>query len=181
MPFRLRTDNFKSPIHAFGGRRYLIMRPLERITSLKEQKCRPPPKSTLPLESEFRRLRGGGDQGARLGTKDEAMEAEAREPLIARVGDGHYGGGGTDGYGSVMAAHGEATPAIPTSARRSPLTRVCPFILGNELCERLAYYGLSTNLVVYFHQVSGIFLLIPSHPIATFASSWLVPRRTLPC
>ena len=109
------------------------------------------------------------------------MEAEAREPLIARVGDGHYGGGGTDGYGSVMAAHGEATPAIPTSARRSPLTRVCPFILGNELCERLAYYGLSTNLVVYFHQVSGIFLLIPSHPIATFASSWLVPRRTLPC
>ena len=107
------------------------------------------------------------------------MEAEAREPLIARVGDGHYGGGGTDGYGSVMAAHGEATPAIPPSARRSPLTRVCPFILGNELCERLAYYGLSTNLVVYFHQVSGIFLLIPSHRI--IASSWLVPRRTLLC
>ena len=36
---------------------------------------------------------------------------------------------------------------------RTPLTTVCPFILGNELCERLAYYGLSTNLVVYFHQV----------------------------
>ena len=120
-----------------------------------------PPKSTLPLVG----IPEGGDQGARLGTKDEAMEAEAREPLIARVGDGHYGGGGTDGYGSVMAAHGEATPAMPTSARRSPLTRVCPFILGNELCERLAYYGLSTNLVVYFHQVSGIFLLIPSHRI----------------
>ncbi|KAM0826275.1 hypothetical protein ACQ4PT_068985 [Festuca glaucescens] len=27
--------------------------------------------------------------------------------------------------------------------------RACPFILGNECCERLAYYGISTNLVTY--------------------------------
>ncbi|GJV71438.1 NRT1/ PTR family 8.3-like protein [Tanacetum coccineum] len=27
--------------------------------------------------------------------------------------------------------------------------RACPFILGNECCERLAYYGISTNLVSY--------------------------------
>ncbi|CAI9298605.1 unnamed protein product [Lactuca saligna] len=27
--------------------------------------------------------------------------------------------------------------------------RACPFILGNECCERLAYYGMSTNLVNY--------------------------------
>ncbi|KAE8648290.1 hypothetical protein Csa_017802 [Cucumis sativus] len=27
--------------------------------------------------------------------------------------------------------------------------KACPFILGNEGCERLAYYGISTNLVTY--------------------------------
>ncbi|XP_066396601.1 protein NRT1/ PTR FAMILY 8.2-like [Miscanthus floridulus] len=27
--------------------------------------------------------------------------------------------------------------------------RACPFILGNECCERLAYYGMSSNLVNY--------------------------------
>jgi dipeptide/tripeptide permease len=26
---------------------------------------------------------------------------------------------------------------------------------GNELCERLAYYGLATNLVTYITQVMG--------------------------
>ncbi|URE08608.1 peptide transporter [Musa troglodytarum] len=34
--------------------------------------------------------------------------------------------------------------------------RACPFILANECCERLAYYGISTNLVTYlknkFHE-----------------------------
>ncbi|KAJ7942762.1 protein NRT1/ PTR FAMILY 8.3-like [Quillaja saponaria] len=27
--------------------------------------------------------------------------------------------------------------------------KACPFILGNECCERLAYYGISSNLVTY--------------------------------
>ncbi|XVE85541.1 hypothetical protein DITRI_Ditri17bG0098500 [Diplodiscus trichospermus] len=27
--------------------------------------------------------------------------------------------------------------------------KACPFILGNECCERLAYYGIATNLVTY--------------------------------
>ena len=31
-----------------------------------------------------------------------------------------------------------------------PLTQVCPYILANEFCERLAYYGLATNLVSFF-------------------------------
>lgn len=31
-----------------------------------------------------------------------------------------------------------------------PLTQVCPFILANEFCERLAFYGLATNLVNFF-------------------------------
>lgn len=30
--------------------------------------------------------------------------------------------------------------------------RACPFILGTECCERLAYYGIATNLVSYLTQ-----------------------------
>lgn len=39
--------------------------------------------------------------------------------------------------------------------RRSTLLTVCPFILGNEFCERLAFYGLSTNMVIYLTRVMG--------------------------
>lgn len=32
--------------------------------------------------------------------------------------------------------------AVPTGAKqKSTLLTVCPFILGNEFCERLAFYG----------------------------------------
>ncbi|KAL2621052.1 hypothetical protein R1flu_001257 [Riccia fluitans] len=31
--------------------------------------------------------------------------------------------------------------------------KACPFILGNEVCERLAYYGIAINLVVYLTSV----------------------------
>eukprot|EP00798_Chlamydomonas_sp_ICE-L_P031612 gene31612-6808_t len=57
----------------------------------------------------------------------------------------------------------------------STLMTVCPYILGNELCERLAYYGLATNLVTYIGQniggdpafaaILGIFMLsLSSYP-----------------
>ena len=39
--------------------------------------------------------------------------------------------------------------------KKSTLLTVCPFILGNEFCERLAFYGLSTNLVMYLTRVMG--------------------------
>lgn len=39
--------------------------------------------------------------------------------------------------------------------RKSTLLTVCPYILGNEFCERLAFYGLSTNLVIYLTRVMG--------------------------
>ena len=32
---------------------------------------------------------------------------------------------------------------------------MCLFILGNAFCERLAFYGLSTNLVIYLTKVMG--------------------------
>ncbi|KAF7833745.1 protein NRT1/ PTR FAMILY 8.1-like [Senna tora] len=38
----------------------------------------------------------------------------------------------------------------PANKLKTGTWKACPFILGNECCERLAYYGMSTNLVLYF-------------------------------
>lgn len=40
----------------------------------------------------------------------------------------------------------------PANKNQTGTWRACPFILGNECCERLAYYGMSSNLVVYFKK-----------------------------
>ncbi|KAL5554162.1 hypothetical protein UlMin_041563 [Ulmus minor] len=37
----------------------------------------------------------------------------------------------------------------PVLKRNTGNWRACPFILGTECCERLAYYGIATNLVTY--------------------------------
>ncbi|CAB4284670.1 unnamed protein product [Prunus armeniaca] len=37
----------------------------------------------------------------------------------------------------------------PANKKKTGNWRACRFILGNECCERLAYYGMSTNLVNY--------------------------------
>ncbi|CAL5228309.1 g11415 [Coccomyxa viridis] len=39
--------------------------------------------------------------------------------------------------------------------RRSTFLTVCPFILGNEFCERLAFYGLMSNMVIYMTRIMG--------------------------
>lgn len=48
----------------------------------------------------------------------------------------------------------------PANKNKTGTWKACPFILGNECCERLAYYGMSTNLVLYFkerlHQHSAV-------------------------
>lgn len=38
----------------------------------------------------------------------------------------------------------------PANNKKTGTWKACPFILGNECCERLAYYGMSSNLVLYF-------------------------------
>jgi len=47
----------------------------------------------------------------------------------------------------------------PANKKVTGTWKACPFILGNECCERLAYYGMSSNLVIYFktrlHQSSA--------------------------
>ncbi|KAK7382472.1 hypothetical protein VNO80_01327 [Phaseolus coccineus] len=37
----------------------------------------------------------------------------------------------------------------PANKLKTGKWKACRFILGNECCERLAYYGMSTNLVNY--------------------------------
>ncbi|EEF41840.1 protein NRT1/ PTR FAMILY 8.1 [Ricinus communis] len=41
----------------------------------------------------------------------------------------------------------------PASKKKTGTWRACPFIIGNECCERLAYYGMSSNLVLYFKNI----------------------------
>eukprot|EP00803_Ostreobium_quekettii_P006650 evm.model.scf_534.10 EVM.evm.TU.scf_534.10 scf_534:53976-59558(+) len=48
---------------------------------------------------------------------------------------------------------GRTDGAQAVRTRRSPLLHVCPFILGCEFGERLAFYGILTNLVVYLLMV----------------------------
>ncbi|XP_027334617.1 protein NRT1/ PTR FAMILY 8.1-like [Abrus precatorius] len=43
----------------------------------------------------------------------------------------------------------------PANKKKTGTWRACPFILGNECCERLAFYGMSTNLVLYFKDWLG--------------------------
>eukprot|EP01023_Acetabularia_acetabulum_P009011 TRINITY_DN13967_c1_g1_i2.p1 TRINITY_DN13967_c1_g1~~TRINITY_DN13967_c1_g1_i2.p1 ORF type:complete len:623 (-),score=82.66 TRINITY_DN13967_c1_g1_i2:1000-2868(-) len=45
-----------------------------------------------------------------------------------------------------------------TKRRRepSPLFTVCPLILGNEFCERLAFYGIASNMVRYLQVQIGM-------------------------
>ncbi|KAI3994470.1 hypothetical protein MKX01_012727 [Papaver californicum] len=56
----------------------------------------------------------------------------------------------------VMAEEGFCTQDGTVDYRNNPADKAktgtwkaCPFILGNECCERLAYYGMGTNLVNY--------------------------------
>ncbi|XP_037494427.1 protein NRT1/ PTR FAMILY 8.1 [Jatropha curcas] len=41
----------------------------------------------------------------------------------------------------------------PANKKETGTWRACPFIIGNECCERLAYYGMSSNLVLYFKNI----------------------------
>ncbi|XP_027089615.1 protein NRT1/ PTR FAMILY 8.2 [Coffea arabica] len=43
----------------------------------------------------------------------------------------------------------------PAKKNETGTWRACPYILGNECCERLAYYGMSSNLVLFFKHRLG--------------------------
>lgn len=71
----------------------------------------------------------GSQEEERLMLEDGLLENENKGP--------YTGDGSVDIKGN------------PVLKERTGNWRACPFILGTECCERLAYYGISTNLVTY--------------------------------
>jgi len=108
-----------------------------------------------------------------------AAENQVQEEMVpnsleekANTGDnskkGAGGGSGLNaltGWSSEPKAGGYAEDGTvdlrgnPVLKSKTGNWKACPFILGNECCERLAYYGIAINLVVYLqtklHQESA--------------------------
>lgn len=77
-----------------------------------------------------------------------ATPEELREPLLADA-DEEEAVVRTASTGSLLSVPCASTPPRDTT---KPLLTVCPPILSAEFCERLAYYGLATNLVSFFTE-----------------------------
>ncbi|XP_068662122.1 protein NRT1/ PTR FAMILY 8.3-like [Aristolochia californica] len=76
-----------------------------------------------------------------MGThENERLQLE--EALLERESNSPYTGDGS------VDVHGK-----PVLRRNTGNWRACPFILGTECCERLAYYGIATNLVTYLTKM----------------------------
>ncbi|RLN70576.1 hypothetical protein BBJ28_00008886 [Nothophytophthora sp. Chile5] len=59
---------------------------------------------------------------------------------------------------------------------KSIILNVCSFILVTEFCERLAYYGLSGSLPIFFHKKLGLSSVLATELNSTFTSlSYLTP------
>ncbi|POM74656.1 Proton-dependent Oligopeptide Transporter (POT) Family, partial [Phytophthora palmivora] len=78
---------------------------------------------------------------------------------------------------------GEKASLLPTKRtetdrpqHRSIIVSVCSFILVTEFCERLAYYGLSGSLPIFFHRNLGLSTVLATELNSTFTSlSYLTP------
>ncbi|CAI5714611.1 unnamed protein product [Peronospora effusa] len=79
--------------------------------------------------------------------------------------------------------NGEKAKLLPTKQLetsrpqyRSIIVSVCSFILVTEFCERLAYYGLSGSLPIFFHRNLGLSTVLATELNTTFTSlSYLTP------
>ncbi|OVA10972.1 Proton-dependent oligopeptide transporter family [Macleaya cordata] len=73
-----------------------------------------------------------------MGTHQEDEQLLSETPLLESGSRGEYtGDGSVDVNGKPVLKHNTGN------------WRACPFILSTECCERLAYYGIATNLVTY--------------------------------
>lgn len=69
--------------------------------------------------------------------------------------------------------HDHKSPAPP---HRSIILNVCSFILVTEFCERLAYYGLTGSLPIFFRKHLGINSVLATELNSAFTSlSYLTP------
>ncbi|KAK7399862.1 hypothetical protein VNO78_11056 [Psophocarpus tetragonolobus] len=74
-------------------------------------------------------------------THNQLSLALAEDPLLQDDESKQYTGDGSVDY-----------KGRPVLKQNTGNWKACPFILGNECCERLAYYGIATNLVTYLTQ-----------------------------
>ncbi|KAL1368585.1 hypothetical protein HN51_022737 [Arachis hypogaea] len=64
----------------------------------------------------------------------------------------------------------------PANKKKTGKWKACRFILGNECCERLAYYGMSTNLVNYLHDRFGLGNAAAANTVTTWSGTcYLTP------
>ncbi|KAM0839567.1 hypothetical protein ACQ4PT_060236 [Festuca glaucescens] len=52
--------------------------------------------------------------------------------------------------------------------------RACPYILANECCERLAYYGMSTNLVNFMEDRMGMAKVAAANSVTTWSGTCFI-------
>ncbi|KAK7339835.1 hypothetical protein VNO77_20521 [Canavalia gladiata] len=64
----------------------------------------------------------------------------------------------------------------PANKKKTGNWKACYFILGNECCERLAYYGMSTNLVNYLQERFGQGNVTAANNVTTWSGTcYLTP------
>ncbi|KAI3801472.1 hypothetical protein L1987_29577 [Smallanthus sonchifolius] len=64
----------------------------------------------------------------------------------------------------------------PANKRKTGTWKACGFILGNECCERLAFYGMSSNLVRYFKYHLNEHSVTASRNLSTWSGTcYLTP------
>ncbi|KAK4268650.1 hypothetical protein QN277_025270 [Acacia crassicarpa] len=59
----------------------------------------------------------------------------------------------------------------PANKKKTGHWKACRFILGNECCERLAYYGMSTNLVNYLQMQFGQSNVTAANNVTTWSGT----------
>ncbi|KAM7271239.1 hypothetical protein ACFE04_030453 [Oxalis oulophora] len=59
----------------------------------------------------------------------------------------------------------------PANKKKTGNWKACRFILGNECCERLAYYGMSTNLVNYLQLQLGFGNVTASNSVTNWSGT----------
>ncbi|ESQ29204.1 hypothetical protein EUTSA_v10023384mg [Eutrema salsugineum] len=77
--------------------------------------------------------------------QDERILVEIEESLIQEEVNKVLTGLSSTAEDGSVDMHGK-----PPLKQKTGNWKACPFILGNECCERLAYYGIAKNLVTYY-------------------------------
>ncbi|KAL7202621.1 hypothetical protein ACSBR1_034149 [Camellia fascicularis] len=64
----------------------------------------------------------------------------------------------------------------PANKKKTGTWTACPYILGYECCEGLAYYGISSNLVLYFkHQLNQPSATASKNQSEWFGTCYIIP------